>query len=114
MKMNKFGPHLKDLLGSVALLLAVSLTGCGGGGDGTSGNGNGSVAPGQTAIPGAAGTMGASSSDPTVGSAGPANGATNVATSTNGPGNVLSGTVLTATFTQAMKPSTIVTPATTF
>jgi hypothetical protein len=61
-------------------------------------------------IPGIAGTPGASVTDPTVNSANPSNGATNVATSTNswvGAANVVTGKQLTANFSQAMTPATL-------
>lgn len=61
-------------------------------------------------IPGIAGTPGAAATDPTVNSANPSNGATNVATSTNswvGAANVLTGKLLTANFSQAMTAATI-------
>jgi hypothetical protein len=45
---------------------------------------------------------------PTVISTNPANKATNVATSTNSSNNIVSGTIVTATFSQAMNPATIV------
>lgn len=85
----------------VALALSALLAGCGGGGGG-SGTG-----PGATVAPGVAGTPGAAATDPTVGSSSPANNATNIATSTNSTANVLTGTQLSATFTQAMNPTTV-------
>jgi hypothetical protein len=74
-----------------ALLLAALLAGCGGGGS----NNNSTPA---TVAPGAAGT--------TLGSASPGDGATNVAIGLNGTGGV-TGTELTATFTEAMNPLTL-------
>ncbi len=47
---------------------------------------------------------------PTVTSTNPANKATNVPTSTNSIGNIISGTVVNATFSVAMNPATIVSP----
>jgi hypothetical protein len=102
--MNRIEGQFNPLTWFLALLLAVFLAGCGGGGGGSVSTG---TTAGATVLPGAAGSAGAATADPTVGSANPANGATNVATSTNGPGNVLSGTLLTATFTQAMNPATV-------
>jgi hypothetical protein len=93
----------------MALLLSAALAGCGGGGDsagGTTGPG-GSAVPGVPAVPGTAGTPGAAATNPTVGSASPANNATGVATSANSTANVLSGTQLSATFTEAMDPATV-------
>jgi len=66
----------------------------------------GPVGPGATAVPGAAGTPGASATDPTVISSSPSNNATNVPTSTN-RNNVVTGTLVTATFSQPMNPATI-------
>jgi hypothetical protein len=86
----------------MAILLSALLSGCGGGG----GDGTGSGAS-ATVIPGAVGTPGASATDPTVASSNPSNNATNVPTSTNGTGNVVTGTLVTATFTQPMNPATI-------
>jgi hypothetical protein len=45
---------------------------------------------------------------PAVISSNPANKATNVATSTNSSGNIVSGTLVSATFNQAMNPATLV------
>lgn len=65
------------------------------------------AAASTSVIPGIAGTPGASATDPTVNSSNPSNGAINVPTSTNGSNNVVTGKVLTATFSQAMNPATI-------
>ena len=89
----------------MALLLAAFVAGCGS---------SGGESVGVSTIPGAAGTPGAAATDPTVGSSSPSNGASNVPTSTNGPGNVATGTLLTATFTQPMDPATIISPMFTF
>ena len=89
----------------MALLLAAFVAGCGS-------SGGGSV--GVSAVPGAAGAAGAAATDPTVGSSSPSNGASNVPTSTNGPGNVATGTLLSASFTQPMNPATIISPLPTF
>ena len=93
----------------MALLLAAFVAGCGSSGSGSVGARSvGPVGAGATAVPGAAGTAGAAATDPTVGSSNPSNSASNVPTSTNGPGNVATGTLLTATFTQPMNPATII------
>src|SRR6185503_3518807 len=99
----------------IALLFSAFLAGCAdhGSGVGTGAN-TGSVAAGEIAIPGAAGTAGAAATDPTVGSSNPSSGATNVPIGTNGSGNVVTGTQLTANFSQAMNPATIVSPLLTF
>ncbi len=98
----------------MALLFSAALAGCGSDGGSASGNGSGSVAAGATAAPGAAGTAGAAATDPTVGSSGPANGATNVPIGSNSSSNVVPGTQLPATFSQAMNPATINSPLLTF
>ena len=97
----------------MALLFSAFVAGCGDHGSGI-GTNTGSVAAGEVAIPGAAGTAGAAATDPTVGSSSPSSGATNVPIGTNGSGNVVTGTQLTANFSQAMNPATIVSPLLTF
>lgn len=109
--MTKFEDICKLRTWFAALLIAAFVAGCGGGGGGTAGTTGGT---GTSVLPGAAGTPGASATDPTVGSSSPSDSATNVPTSTNGPGNVATGTLLTANFTQAMDPATIISPALTF
>ncbi len=86
----------------IAFLLSALLAGCGGGGGGVGG-----VAAGSTVVPGTAGTSGAAATNPTVGSSSPANGATNVPIGTNSTTNVVTGTALTANFSEAMNPATI-------
>jgi hypothetical protein len=88
--MNKY---LKPLTWFVAVLLA----GCGGAGVGQ---------PGSSASLGADMTVTASAS-PTVASTSPGNNASDIPTSTNSSNNIVTGTVVTATFSQAMDPSTI-------
>ena len=53
------------------------------------------------------GTSAALAADPTVISSTPSDNATNVATSTNSSNNIVTGTVVTATFSQPMDPTTI-------
>ena len=96
--MKKFEKYCKPRTWLTALLVAAFVVGCGGGGGGGAGT-TGST----TVLPGAAGTPGASATDPTVGSSSPLNGATNVPTSESAG----VGTRLSATFTQAMDPATI-------
>ena len=55
----------------------------------------------------AVGTTTASAASPTVISSSPSNNATNVPTSTNSSINIVTGTVVTATFSQPMDPATI-------
>jgi hypothetical protein len=110
--MNRFESRFKPLVWFMALLLSVFLAACGGGGSGGGDAGGGtapggSVAPGAVAIPGVAGSAGAAAINPTVASSTPSSGATNVATSTNGSGNVVSVKLLTATFSEAMLPGSI-------
>jgi hypothetical protein len=110
--MNKFESSFKPLMWFIAILLSAIVAACGGGGGGgETGSGSGSVAPGATAIPGLAGSAGAAATNPTVGSSNPGSGATNVPTSTNsktgGVNNTVTGTLLTATFSEAMNPATI-------
>ena len=98
------------LMWCVAVSLSALVAGCGGGGD--DGSATGSLPPGVVAVPGAAGTAGAASSNPTVISSGPNSGTTNSPTSTNGTGNVVTGKVLTVTFNEAMQSATITVPGT--
>ncbi len=109
--MNKFGRLCKPPMWFAALLLAALAAGCGGGGGGA-----GSVTGSGTAVvPGAAGTPGAAVTDPTVSSANPSDGAINVPTSTSGSGAapIVTGTLVTATFSEVMNPLTV-TPTGTF
>ena len=99
--MNKFQSCSSRHGWIIAVLLAALVAGCGGGG------GSGGAGAGAAVGPGAAGTPGAAATDPTVGSAFPSNGGTNVPTSTNSKSNVVTGTALAATFTQPMNPATI-------
>jgi hypothetical protein len=111
--MNTFKKTSGPLTWLAALLLTSSLAACGGGGGGGSTASTGlTAAVGVTVVPGLAGAPGGTATDPTVTAAIPANGAINVATSSNSSANVVSGTNVTATFSQAMNPATIVsTPA---
>jgi hypothetical protein len=70
-------------------------------------NVNVSVLAGTSVLPGLAGTSGANVTNPTVISANPSNLDTNVPTSTNSAGNVVTGKLLIATFNAAMDPTTI-------
>lgn len=85
----------------MALLLATFVAGCGGG--------SGENASAQN---GASKSMMASTSDgmltnPALASTSPSDQATNVATSANSSQNVVSGTLVTATFNQPMDPTTL-------
>lgn len=95
-KMKKIQSLVTPLMWSIAFPLAALVAGCGGGGDSAQ----------ATAGAGARISAEAVSSVPAVTQTGPANVATNVSTSTNIGGN-LTGTVVTATFSQSMNPATI-------
>lgn len=108
---NKIESPFRPLLWFMALLLSVFVAACGGGGgDGTTTTPFGPA----SVIPGVAGSPGAAATNPTVISASPGSGATNVATSTNGSGNIVTGTLIVATFGTAMNPATIISPTATF
>jgi hypothetical protein len=62
------------------------------------------VAPGVTVAPG---TLVGAATEPTVISSSPSNRATNVPTSTNTSDNVVTGTEVTATFSQLMEPESV-------
>ncbi len=76
----------------IALLLVALLAG------GGIGRGFATVAPG---------TLVGAATEPTVISSSPSNNATNVPTSTNTSDNVVTGTAVTATFSQPMDPETV-------
>lgn len=113
--MTKHSIESRSFTWLMAWALAGVMAGCGGGGGGGGTSATGSVAPGAVALPGVAGNAGAAGTNPTVVSASPSNGAVNVPTSTSGPGAapVVTGTLVIATFNEAMNPLTI-TPAGTF
>lgn len=105
--MNTFKKTSGPLTWFTALLLTVSLGACGGGGDGGAGSGGGTSTGASVVAPGPAGTPGGAAADPTVSMAIPANSTTNVATSSNSSVNIVSGTAVTAMFSQVMNPATI-------
>jgi Ice-binding-like/Bacterial Ig-like domain len=82
----------------MALLFAALLAG------GGSGRVFAAVEPGVTVAPG---TLVGAATEPTVISSSPSNRATNVPTSTNTSDNVVTGTAVTATFSQLMDPETV-------
>lgn len=110
--MNTFKNISGPLTWLAALLMTASLAACGGGGSdgggGTTASTGSSVAAGVTVAPGVAGAPGGTAADPTVSVAIPANSSTGVATSSNSSANIVSGTAVTASFSQAMNPATIV------
>jgi hypothetical protein len=103
--MNKFERLSNPRTCLMALMLAAFVGGCGGAADGgpttarslarTTVVANASVLPGASAI------------DPSVVFATPGNGSINVPTSTNSSSNIVTGTAVTATFSQPMDPATI-------
>lgn len=99
--------HLQNKAGVrplfVLSVLVASLAGCGGGaGDPAMPSASNLAASHAVAL-----APGASATDPTVGSASPSDGATNVPTSTNSSDNIVAGTTVTATFSQPMDPATL-------
>jgi hypothetical protein len=93
------------MAGLMALLVAGLIAGCGGGASEESASArspttSASLSAEARAVAGA----------PTVVSTSPANGAINVQTSTNNSINIVTGTVVTATFSQPMDPATIASP----
>lgn len=108
--MNSFERYSKSLLWLMALLLTFIVTGCGDGSGGLSGDRIQIIT--QDSAPGAPGTIrpgtSVATSGPTVPSSNPADGATNVAVNTVEPGNALTPRTISATFSEAMNPATIV------
>ena len=97
-KMKKIQSLINPPMWLIALPLAAFVAGCGGGGDGARASaGTGTSLSADAAVV---------ASTPTVTQTSPSNLATNVSTSTNIGGN-LTGTVITASFKQAMDPATI-------
>ncbi|MDO8250191.1 MAG: ice-binding family protein [Rhodoferax sp.] len=96
--MNRFESLVKPPMCLMALLLAALVAGCGGATD--SGPAAGAANK----------SMSASMSDaaaPTVASTSPSDNAINVPTSTHGGNNIVTGTVVSATFSQPMDPATL-------
>lgn len=81
--------------------MTALLAGCAGGGIGNSSTNKSMAARGVTVAPGGSAT------DPTVVSSSPSSGATNAPTSTNGSNNIVTGTAVSATFSQPMNPATL-------
>ena len=96
-KMTRFESSYKPPM-FMALLFAALLAG------GGIGRVFAAIDPGVTVAPG---TLVGAATEPTVISSSPSNRATNVATSTNTSDNVVTGTEVTATFSQLMDPETV-------
>jgi len=96
-KMTRFESSYKPPM-FMALLFAALLAG------GGIGRVSAAVEPGVTVAPG---TLVGAATEPTVISSSPSNRATNVPTSTNTSDNVVTGTAVTATFSQLMDPETV-------
>lgn len=94
----------------MASMLVMVLAGCGGGAEGDALSPSASKLGLSTVLANVTGTPGSATSDPTVSSASPSDGATDVATSTNSSNNIVTGTTATATFSQPMDPATINSP----
>jgi Ice-binding-like/Bacterial Ig-like domain len=96
--MNRIKSLVTPLMWSIALPLAAFVAGCGGGGNGTqaTADAGGRLSADAVSIAGI----------PAVTQSSPANNTANVSTSSNTGGN-LTGTVITATFSQSMSPATI-------
>lgn len=95
--MNKFERLFKPLTWLVAFMLTAFVAGCGGSTDSRSANSSASLLANSTVVMGA----------PAVISSNPSANDTNVPTSSNSSSNVVSGTVVTATFSQPMNNATI-------
>src|SRR5450830_2055311 len=109
--MNRFNNNYKVAPWFVATLLVTALAGCGGGGGGN--EGIGFAGPSKSMLATAAvqaRAPDAFATGVTVNSATPTDGATNVPTSTNSSSNIVSGTAVSATFSQPMDPATINSP----
>lgn len=96
--MNRFERSLKPLMWLKALLLATLVAGCGGGNEG------GSTAESTSS---ASKSALASVAGPTVVSTSPSADAIYVPTSTHGGNNIVTGSVVKATFSEPMDPATL-------
>jgi len=109
--MNRFNNNYKLVPMFMASALVMVLAGCGGGAEGDALSPSASKLGLSTVLANnVTGAPGNSTSDPTVSSASPSDGATDVATSTNSSNNIVTGTTVTATFSQPMDPATIISP----
>jgi hypothetical protein len=111
MKLNDAGPRPPVFFWLVAWLLVLFVAGCGGGGGDT---GSGILIFSTDSAPGAPGTQlpgTGTTSGPSVPSASPGNGATQVPVSTVQANNALLPRTISATFSEAMNPASLVSPA---
>ena len=113
MKTDPAGHRSNTFLWLVAMLLVFLVTGCGGGGTGSD-----LFIPSLNSAPGAPGTLipgtVVSSTTPSVPSSNPSNGASTVPVSTVQSNNTLLPRIISATFSEAMDPATLISPALTF
>ncbi|MEO8121059.1 MAG: ice-binding family protein [Rhodoferax sp.] len=93
--MNRFESLFKPLMWLMALLLATLMAGCGGASDG------------ETMPQSASKRALASAVGPTVISTNPSDDAIYIPTSTHGSNNIVTGTVVSATFSEPMDPATL-------
>lgn len=94
----------------MAMLLAIFVAGCGGGSGENASEQEGaskSVMASIQDLTGVASTSDGTVTNPALYSTSPSDQATNIATSVNSPQNVVSGTLVTATFNQPMDPATL-------
>ena len=108
--MNRLISISKPLKWFMAALVVAVAAGCNSGSSSSSSAAPPSAAAASTVLPGVAGTAGANATNPTVITANPRNLATGVPTSTNswnGVANVVTGTLVSATFNAAMDPVTL-------
>src|ERR1035437_1306530 len=92
----------------VASLLAASMVGCGGGGASDPAMPSASMLSGSKVVTVVPGDSGGSANAASVDSASPSDGSVNVLTSTNSSNNVVTGSMVSANFSQAMDPATII------
>lgn len=94
--MNRFKNLVKPVMWSTSVLVVAIVAACGGGEAET------------TAAAARMSQMAGVTTAPTVASTNPGTNATNVPTSTHGSDNLVTGTAVTATFSQPMNPATII------
>jgi Ice-binding-like/Bacterial Ig-like domain len=108
---NEKGKMMNKFYKSPVWVLAALLAGCGGGGTGDSGTSSASLGAGariNADSRSSANARAVAGVSPTVVSTSPGNNATNVPTSTNSSNNIVTGTAVSANFSQPIDPATIV------